>query len=163
MKTYFLFGARAVHLKDYSSSTTELIAKIEEENELFDVFAHDPSIHSAKDLLDAMSGWGDYEEITEEEYLLLKAHLDSKIEVPELSADAPKLKAYRYSCTSNSIWASFDGGEVFAIDYHEAKAKANAELKEAFEKVNLALAHCDNTLGFTVEFDGENTVVEEIK
>ena len=162
MKTYFLFGARAVHLKDYSSSIPELIKDIEDEDELFDVFAHNPSIHSANDLLAAMSGWGDYEEITEKEYLLLKAYLDSKIEVPE-TAEAPKLKAYRYSCTSNSIWASFDAGEVMAEDYFDAKAKANAELKEAFEKVNLALAHCNNTLGFTVDFDGSNTVVEEIK
>ncbi len=80
MKTYFLFGARAVHLKDYSSSIPELIKDIEDEDELFDVFAHNPSIHSANDLLAAMSGWGDYEEITEKEYLLLKAYLDSKIE-----------------------------------------------------------------------------------
>ena len=109
-----------------------------------------------------MSGWGDYEEITEEEYLLLKAYLDSKIEVPE-TAEAPKLKAYRYSCTSNSIWASFDAGEVMAEDYFDAKAKANAELREACKRVNIALAHCENTLGFTIDFDGSNTVVEEIK
>lgn len=60
---------------------------------------------------------------------------------------------YEYSCSTSVIWASFDCGEVEADTKEEALIKAKAELKENFDKANTAFNHCDNTLGFRIEFN----------
>ena len=70
---------------------------------------------------------------------------------------------YEYNLDTQNMWSSFDYGTVEADNYPEAMNKAHAELKEAFEKVNLALAHCDNTDGMTIEFDASQISLKEVK
>jgi hypothetical protein len=69
---------------------------------------------------------------------------------------------YQYSVSSNSIWASFDYGTIEANSPEEAREKAIAELKYNFQKANDALAHSDNTKGFSVSFlEGEVKVTPQ--
>jgi hypothetical protein len=67
---------------------------------------------------------------------------------------------YEYTVSSFNVWTSFDYGTVQARNQIEAKKKAIAKLKEDFEKANEAFNHCDNTKGFSVEFDTQNVEVK---
>ena len=71
-------------------------------------------------------------------------------------------KRYRYSCSTTVLWASFVFGEVEAEDREHARDKALAELKYNFEKANDALAHCDTTIDFTIEFNKDAIEIEPI-
>ncbi len=73
----------------------------------------------------------------------------------------PLLK-WRYTVSSGSFWASFDEGEVEAFTYEGAVDKALDKLRYDFQKVNDALAFCDTTRGFSVDFDPQSLEVESI-
>lgn len=72
------------------------------------------------------------------------------------------MKDYNYTISTNSIWTSFDHGTVQATNINEALNKATKELKESFDKVNQVLMHCDNTIGFTLDFDPDNIEIKGI-
>lgn len=63
------------------------------------------------------------------------------------------MNTYHYSVSTNTIWTSFDCGDVEAENREQAREKAIAQLKYDFDKANEALKHCDITDGFKVEFD----------
>ena len=69
---------------------------------------------------------------------------------------------WNYTVSSGRLWASCDSGTVIAHTYYEAVEKAIAELKYNFQKINDALAHCDNTAGFSVEFSEDHVEVTKI-
>lgn len=71
-------------------------------------------------------------------------------------------KRWRYSCSTTTIWTSFDGGEVTAYSKEEARALAKEALERDFKKANDALSHCDITLGWSIEFNADNIEIEEI-
>ena len=73
------------------------------------------------------------------------------------------MKQYTYNLNGTSIWTSFDFGEVEAENFEEAIKKAKAKIQEDFDRVNLALAHCDNTLGMRVDFDPDQLELTEKK
>jgi hypothetical protein len=70
------------------------------------------------------------------------------------------MKTYRYSVSTSTIWTSFDNGEVEAEDIEAATKLAVEKLKYDFEKANEALAHCDVTKGFSIEFSEDQVQVE---
>lgn len=72
------------------------------------------------------------------------------------------MKKYRYSATSNTIWTSFDFGEVEANNQQEAKTKAIEKLKYDLAKVNEVLNSADVTCNFSIGIDFENVEVELI-
>ena len=72
------------------------------------------------------------------------------------------MKKWRYSVSSNSIWASWDYGEVEAETYEEARKKAIQKLTQDFEKVNIILAIGGGTEGFSIDCDFHGVEVEEI-
>jgi hypothetical protein len=59
------------------------------------------------------------------------------------------MKKYSYLLSTNTIWTSFDYGEVEANSYEEAEEKAIIELKKELEKCNNAL----KVIGFEVSMD----------
>lgn len=73
------------------------------------------------------------------------------------------MKQYTYNLNGISMWASFDYGEVEAENWEEAVLKAKAKIQEDFDRVNLALEHCDNTLGMRVDFDPAQLELTEKK
>ena len=70
------------------------------------------------------------------------------------------LREFEYSCSTNTIWTSFDFGTVMAVDSQRARQLAKAEIEESLEKVRLALEHCDNTAGMTIEMNLDNLEVK---
>lgn len=58
-----------------------------------------------------------------------------------------------YSLSTNTIWTSFDCGQVEADTYEEACALALKELKYNVDKANTVFKHCDITQGFTIDMD----------
>ena len=68
----------------------------------------------------------------------------------ENSSQFDEVFTWEYSVSTNSIWSSFDCGEVEAENYHMAYKLALAKLEEDFSKVNEVLQ--SNGLG-TIEFD----------
>jgi hypothetical protein len=67
------------------------------------------------------------------------------------------MKKYKYSVSTNVIWASFDYGEVFANSYEEAKKLAIIELDSNFKKANELLS------GFAdINYDKDEITIEEI-
>ena len=73
------------------------------------------------------------------------------------------MATYKYSVSTNVIWASFDFGEVVAENEEKARLIAIAKFSADFLKANDALAHCDNTFGFSLHFDHNSVTVEEVK
>ncbi len=73
------------------------------------------------------------------------------------------MKKYKYTISTNTIWTSFDYGEVEAEDYADARKKAITELSYNFQKANDAFKFCDNTKDFALEFDPTQVEIEEIK
>lgn len=71
------------------------------------------------------------------------------------------MKKYRYSLTTNTLWTSFDYGEVEADTREEAREKAFTELKHNLSKVNNALTNCDSTRGFTIDMDFSQIEIED--
>jgi hypothetical protein len=70
------------------------------------------------------------------------------------------MKKYRYTVSTNTIWASFDNGELFAEDEADALEKAKTQLKYDFDKVNSVLNSADVTEGFKIEFDINSVTVK---
>ena len=69
------------------------------------------------------------------------------------------MKKYEYSVSTNTIWASFDYGEVEAQDIEQAKKLAIEKLRYDFKKANDALEHCDITKGFTLNFNESDVII----
>lgn len=72
------------------------------------------------------------------------------------------MKRYSYSLTTNSIWTSFDFGEIEASNLNEAKEKAIEQITYDFNKANEVLDSADVTAGFKIEINIDNLIVEEI-
>lgn len=60
---------------------------------------------------------------------------------------------WEYNNSTNTIWTSFDFGEVEADTKEEALQKAKDKLEYDLEKCNDALKNCDITNGFKIEMD----------
>lgn len=60
---------------------------------------------------------------------------------------------WNYSLSTNTIWTSFDCGQIEADTYEEACALALKELKYNVDKANTVFKHCDITQGFTIDMD----------
>jgi hypothetical protein len=73
------------------------------------------------------------------------------------------MKKYRYNISTNTIWTSFDYGEVEAENLEEAREKAIEKLKYDVKKCNDAFKYCDITQGFEIEMDYKQVEVELIK
>lgn len=64
------------------------------------------------------------------------------------------MEEYEYSISACfGIWASFDHGTVYAGSIEHAKILVEEKVREDFQKVKDALEHCENTKGFTIDFD----------
>ncbi len=72
------------------------------------------------------------------------------------------MNKYKWKCTSESIWGSFDHGVVEANTIEEAKRKATYQLLADLERVNDALKTSDNTQGFSIEVNIDNIIIEQI-
>ena len=71
------------------------------------------------------------------------------------------MKSYNYSVSTNTIWTSFDFGEVEAENIEDAKNLAIEKLKYDFKKANDAFEHCDITKGFSIIFDDTQVQITE--
>lgn len=60
---------------------------------------------------------------------------------------------WNYSLTTNTIWLSFDYGQVIANSIDEAREKAIKQLRYDLDKANHVLASVDVTLSFKIEVD----------
>lgn len=72
---------------------------------------------------------------------------------------------WKYTVSTNTIWASFDYGEVEADSSEEAFELAKEELQQNFDKANRAFNHSTNgeALGFRIEFDADQIQIEPLK
>lgn len=68
------------------------------------------------------------------------------------------MKKYKYSCTTNTIWTSFDYGEVEANSLEEARVLATIELKQNLVRVNALLA----STSFNIEMDLTQLEIEQL-
>jgi len=68
---------------------------------------------------------------------------------------------FNYTVSTCTIWTSFDYGFVEAENYEEAKIKAINQLTYNFNKANEALLKCEDTKGFSVEFDSSQVEINE--
>lgn len=66
------------------------------------------------------------------------------------------MKLWRYTNSTETIWCSFDTGEVEAYDYKEAKQKAIAQIEKDLKEVNELLK------GHTIEMNLYEIEVEDI-
>lgn len=71
-------------------------------------------------------------------------------------------KKWDYSVSTNTLWASFDYGQVKAKNYAKALEKAKKKLNNDFDKVNDVLTSADVTKGFSVGFDESQIVLTEV-
>lgn len=71
------------------------------------------------------------------------------------------MKKFRYSVSTNTIWTSFDYGEVEAENMEKARQKALEQLAYNFQKANDVLDHAEITQGFKVDFDKTQIQIEE--
>lgn len=79
-------------------------------------------------------------------------------ELGQTDANVFGLKKYKYSVSTNIIWASFDYGEVFANSHEEAKKLAIIELDGNFKKANELLS------GFAdIHYNVDEIQIEEIE
>lgn len=72
------------------------------------------------------------------------------------------IKKWSYSVSTDTLWTSFDYGEVEATSYEEALEKAKAKLTYDFKKVNEILGSCDPTMGFNINFNDRQIQIEEV-
>lgn len=68
------------------------------------------------------------------------------------------LKTWRYTNSTNTIWCSFDCGEVEAYDYTEAKKKAINKIESDLAQANFLL----KSFGFTIEMNLDEIDLEDI-
>ncbi len=73
----------------------------------------------------------------------------------------PVNRLWNYSLSTNTVWTSFDHGQVQATSYDEAIELATAKLKYDLQKANEILASCDPTLGFVIDMDFKDLCVDE--
>jgi hypothetical protein len=74
----------------------------------------------------------------------------------------PVKRLWNYSLTTNTIWLSFDHGQVEAISYDEAVRLATEKLKQDLQKANTVLQSCDPTIEFFIDMDfSQLEVIEE--
>jgi len=66
---------------------------------------------------------------------------------------------WNYSLTTNTIWLSFDYGQVIANSIDEARVKATIQLKSDLCKANEVL----EPLGFRIEVDFTQLTVEPLE
>jgi hypothetical protein len=71
------------------------------------------------------------------------------------ASKSPNKLEWGYTCSSNTIWASFDCGVVIAYTKEEARELALSELKNTFLKANELLSPA----GLSVSFDEDNVGV----
>jgi hypothetical protein len=72
------------------------------------------------------------------------------------------MRKYNYLLPStNSLWTSFDNGEVWASSEQEARAKAISQLNYDVQKVNEVLAAADVTAGFEISICTDQIEIEE--
>lgn len=70
---------------------------------------------------------------------------------------------WEYNMNANTIWTSFDYGEVEADTFEEAYELALKELTYNFNKANEVLKTADVTISFTVEFADDQIDVKQKK
>ena len=70
---------------------------------------------------------------------------------------------WEYTVSTNTIWTSFDFGEVEADTLGEAIQKAKDEVKSKLDKVNIAISQCDITYGMTIDINLDNIEVSPKK
>jgi len=70
---------------------------------------------------------------------------------------------WEYNMNTNTIWTSFDYGEVEADTFEEAYKLALKELTYNFNKANEVLKTADVTISFTVEFADDQIDVKQKK
>ena len=68
------------------------------------------------------------------------------------------LKKFNYTISTNTIWTSFDYGQVEAVDYDNAKLLATEKVKKDFDLANEAL----KSIGFYIECDLSQIELKEI-
>lgn len=73
------------------------------------------------------------------------------------------MKKFRYSLSTNTIWTSFDFGEVEAENVDGALVKAEAELRYNIGLANAALIAKPETRNWSIEMNYDNIEIEEIK
>jgi|DEB0MinimDraft_12_1074336.scaffolds.fasta_scaffold00751_2 hypothetical protein len=70
------------------------------------------------------------------------------------------MKYWKYSLTTNTVWTSFDYGEVIANTYEEALVLAEAKLKSHLDAANAALEANPETKGMDIGMYFDNITVE---
>lgn len=70
-------------------------------------------------------------------------------------------KKYSYSVSTNTIWTSFDCGEVYAYNKEEARELAEQQLEKDFALANKVLR--ENTKGFEVNYCSSEIEIKEEK
>ena len=63
---------------------------------------------------------------------------------------------WQYSISTNTLWTSFDYGEVEGDNYDEALVNAKKELKYNFDKANQVLQSADVTKDFSIEYNEDD-------
>jgi len=69
---------------------------------------------------------------------------------------------WKYKLPSNTIWVSFDYGEVEADNYDSALTKAEAEIRYQMDIVNEALRLNPETQGLNIDMDFNSLEVKEV-
>ncbi len=75
----------------------------------------------------------------------------------------PIKKLWNYSLTTNTMWLSFDHGQVEATSHNEAVRLATEKLKQDLQKANSVLQSCDPTIDFFIDMDFSQLEVIEQK
>ena len=78
MKYYFLFGEKICKLYYNTNDFQDVVNKIKEGHCDWSVFCYNENLEHPTELIQASMGWGEFAEITEEEYSLILA-----IEAPQ--------------------------------------------------------------------------------
>jgi uncharacterized protein YbaA (DUF1428 family) len=66
------------------------------------------------------------------------------------------MRLFNWTISTNSIWTSYDCGEVTAANQGEALDKIKAELKEKNDLVNEVLVKDPRTKNLQIEMDFDN-------
>ncbi len=69
-----------------------------------------------------------------------------------------KKKLWNYSVSTNTVWTSFDYGQVEADTWEEAFKLAEKELKLQFDIANEAL----ESVGLSIDFDASQIEIDEV-
>ena len=72
------------------------------------------------------------------------------------------MKRFKYTCSGNVAWTSWDHGEVEAQNSDEARVKAKQEMLSTLDLVNETLAANESTKGLSIDMSFNDLEVEEI-